>query len=154
MIVKSMSNRVYFYIVDSDVCIAVIQSLRAFRRACDWRLGGLVSVRSDVSCRMSLFGRIGLIGWIGVFGWMFFLIILLLIFVFFHQIFDVFLDSGITFLMKLRSRGLLFREKGSVGDLRGSWGPKVAAKNMLLGVLGSILGGIFDQKSIKNRYIF
>ena len=73
-----------------------------------------MSIRSGVSFRIGLSGRIGLIGWIGVFGWMFF-IIRLLIFVCFHQIFDVFLDSGVTFLMNLRSGGLLFLEK------RGPW---------------------------------
>ena len=62
-----------------------------------WRLGGLVSIRSGASFRIGLTGRIGLIGWIGVFGWMCFLIILLLIFVFFHQIFDVFFDLGSLF---------------------------------------------------------
>ena len=73
---------------------------------------------------------------------------------FLDALFDDFLASGVTFLMKLRSGGLLFREKGSMGDFRGSWGPKVAADGMLPGVLGSILGGIFHQKSIKNRCNF
>lgn len=138
--------------------LALIQSLRAFRRACDWRLGGLVSIRSGVSFRIGLFGRIGLIGWIGVFGWMFFLIIILLIFVLFHQLFDDFLHSGVTFLMKLRSGGLFFREKGSMGDLGGLWGSNMSSKSMAKTCpwtpSGFILGGIFDQKSIKNRCIF
>lgn len=33
-----------------------------------------------------------------------------------------------------------------MGDLRGSWGPKVAAHGMLLGAMGSVSRGMFDKK--------
>jgi hypothetical protein len=58
--------------------------------------------------------------WIGVFSWIVFFVFLVNV-LFFHLVFDYMLASGVTFLMKLRSGGLLFREKRSMGDLRGSW---------------------------------
>ena len=84
-----------------------------------------------------------------MFGWMFFLIVLLFMFVFFHQLFDVFLDLGVTFLMKLRSGGLLFREKGSMDDFRGSGWKSSVTKTCSWTPFGSILGGFLDHKSIK-----
>ena len=61
---------------------------------------------------------------------------------------------GVTFLMKLRSGGLLFREKGSMGDMGGRWGPNTNAMTCSWSPFGFILGGFFDEKSIKNRCIF
>ena len=60
--------------------------------------------------------------------------------------FDKVSGSGDTCLMKLRSGGLLFREKGSMGDFRSPPGAKASAHGMLLAVLGSILGGLFQLK--------
>ena len=48
--------------------------------------------------------------------------------------------------LKLRSGGLFFREKGSMGDFRGPGLANQARGGMLLGGLGSILGGIFRIK--------
>ena len=62
--------------------------------------------------------------------------------------------SGVTFLMKWRSGGLLFREKGSMGDMGGRWGPNTNAMTCSWSPFGFILGGFFDEKSIKNRCIF
>ena len=64
----------------------------------------------------------------------------------FHEMFDVFLDLGITFLMKLRSGGLLFREKGSMGDSASARRPSASKKYMPLGALGCILGVFFRSK--------
>ena len=113
-----------------------------------WRLGGMGSVRSGVSRRIGLLGWIGLFGWIGVFGWLAWLIwlfcFLFFLIVWSHFCFIYFCISvlffdeievwrldfrrfGVTFLMKLRSGGLLFREMGSMGDLRSLWGPNTIA---------------------------
>ena len=71
---------------------------------------------------------------------------------------DAFVDnssgSGVIFLMKLRCGGLLFRENGSMGDLGGLWGPNMSRDTMLLGVLGSILGGIFQLKNRSKIDVF
>ena len=68
--------------------------------------------------------------------------------------FDKISGSGYTFLMKLRSGGLLFREKGSMGDFRGLGGLTLIAITCSWAPWGSILGGIFDQTSINNRCDF
>lgn len=55
--------------------------------------------------------------------------------------------------MKLRSGGLLFREKRSMGDFRRPEGGCQSNTACSWAPWASILGGIFDQKSIKNRCI-
>ena len=53
--------------------------------------------------------------------------------------------------MKLRSGGLLFREKGSMNDFRNSGEAHTIAVACSHTRFGSILEGIFDQKSIKSN---
>ena len=62
--------------------------------------------------------------------------------------------SGVTFLRILRSKGLLFRKKGSMDDLSSLWGPNTNAMTCSWSLFVSILGGIFDQKSIKKTMYF
>ena len=63
-----------------------------------------------------------------------------------------FLDFGITFLMKLRSGGLLFREEGDHGRFW-SLGARSRGGEYAPGRLGLHFGNFFDQKTIKNRCI-
>ena len=66
----------------------------------------------------------------------------------FRCIFNQILGSRVICLTKFRSRGLLFGEKGSKGDFRGLGGPNMTTMTCSWAPWGSILGGIFDQKSM------
>ena len=71
----------------------------------------------------------------------------------------------VTFLMKLRSGGLLFREKGPMGDLRVPWGARGSQSQCPAGgvvTVGSPSGlpgdrglpPFWDRKSMFSRLIF
>ena len=53
--------------------------------------------------------------------------------------------------MDLMSGGLLFREKGSMGDLGGLWGPNMTRDTMPHHALGRLGAPVWEACSIKNR---